>query len=737
MIPREGAVSGKWGSQLCCEAGGCCMPSSESTSQGTAGLVGRVDRAGEPVAHVRPDAAGGFDVHRLSDHLDAVAGLASEFARPFGNDDWAFLAGLWHDLGKYKADFQSYIRDRSGFERDEAEEGGPGKVDHTTAGAIYALERLGPKGRILAYLIGGHHSGLPDWIKAEARGRGLSERLADDRHLRETLAEQPPARILSAAAPTSVPCGKPMQSAEHVHLWLRMLFSCLVDADFLDTEAFMDPRRASARRSGSGLSPLRERYEAYMGELATVAKDTLVNQARAQIRAQCLEAASKEPGLFSLTVPTGGGKTLASMGFALDHALAHGKRRVIVAIPFTSIIEQTADTLRDVFGSDAVVEHHSNSDPERETLRGKLATENWDAPIVVTTNVQLFESLHASRTSRSRKLHNLVDSVLILDEAQMLPPEFLKPILSVLRGLTQHFGTTVVLCTATQPALQGTIGSRGNTLAGLSGVREIMRDPEALAKRLRRTALELREPVTEWQELGSDLEAHPTVLCIVNRRQDCRDLHAVMPEGTIHLSALMCGEHRSEVIARIRARLRAGDPIRVVSTQLVEAGVDLDFPVVYRALAGFDSIAQAAGRCNREGRLSEGTFGRVVVFDAPKPPPPGLLRKGAQATQELLRCHRELALSMSPEAFLRYFELHYGRVNSFDAKDIAGLLAGSSARRFEIQFKTAAARFRMIDDSQQQAIVVWYASERFSSRQQLEELRRFGHRRDRMRRLQR
>jgi len=700
-----------------------------------------VTASSEVVAHVRQSPDGEWIVHSLEEHLRDVARLAGSFATPFGNADWAELAGRWHDLGKYKQDFQNYIRNRSGYERDEAEEGGPGKVDHTAAGAIHAVDRFGPHGRVLAYLIAGHHSGLPDWIKEEGTSGGaLSERLDQRVHLEQALAGCPPPHVLEGQAPTTLPVGRRLPSTEHVHLWVRMLFSCLVDADFLDTEAFMDPSRPVERGSRHTLLSLKRRYDAFVENLQTSASDTPLNRIRRRILDECRRGASQPQGMFSLTVPTGGGKTLASLGFALDHALLQNKRRVIIAIPYTSIIEQTAEVLRSVCGDDAVVEHHSNLDPDRETQRSKLATENWDAPIIVTTNVQLFESLHAAKTSACRKLHNLVDSVVILDEAQMLPPEYLRPIISSLRGLTDCFGASVVLCTATQPALIGRIGAQEAAFDALQHVTELMSDPEALASELRRTRLELRNdltPLEGWNDIAAEIAQHDQVLTIVNTRGDCRDLHALMPSGAVHLSALMCGEHRSEVVARIKGDLKAGRAVRVISTQLVEAGVDIDFPVVYRALAGFDSIAQAAGRCNREGLLPDGELGRVVVFSAPKGAPPGLMRKGADATRELFRVAPDIAAGMTPSAFRRYFETFYRSVNSFDAASITGLLNGPDARQFAIQFRTAARKFCLIPDAGQRSIIVWYASPRFDSRQILEDLRRFGPSRSRMRRLQR
>lgn len=701
----------------------------------------RVNAAAIPIAHVRRAVDGHeWHVHSLEEHLKAVGLMSMGFASVFGNGDWGYAAGVLHDLGKYKADFQNYIRNRSGFERDEATDEGPGKVDHTAAGALYACQRFGPFGKILAYLIAGHHSGLPDWQKANQSGRSLSQRLSEPHHLNEALEQKPPHDILQIERPTSQPCGVPWKDQEHAHLWIRLLFSCLVDSDFLDTELFMDPNRAGKRPISQDLGVLKNRFDSYMQAKQDAAPPTAVNELRKKVLSECVQGALLAPGLFTLTVPTGGGKTLASMGFALQHALLHGKRRIIVVIPYTSIIEQTAEVLRQVFGDSNVLEHHSNLDPERESVRSKLATENWDAPIVVTTNVQLFESLFAARTSACRKLHNISNSVLILDEAQMLPPEFLKPILSSLKGLTGSFGVTAVLCTATQPALVGTIGAESAAFLGLENVRELISDHAELAERLKRVEVStlgaLNVPNT-WADIASQLVQFEQVLCIVNTRSNCRELHALLPADTIHLSGLMCSEHRSTVISSIKQKLKEGQPVRVVSTQLVEAGVDLDFPVVYRALAGLDSIAQAAGRCNREGKLAAGNFGRVVVFAPPKPAPPGLLRKGEDAAKEMFRCFPSMATELSPRAFTTYFKQFFSRVESFDAKGIEALLQGPDARSFNFQFRTAASAFSLIDDAGQKPVIAWYRGRKVDSRKVLADLATVGPNRDLMRRLQR
>jgi len=643
--------------------------------------------------------------HDLAVHLKSVAALAASHAKDFDSADWATLAGLWHDLGKYRPRFQNYIRQVSGFEADAHIKGEAGKAPHSTAGALLACDMFKEAGRVLAYLIAGHHAGLDDWHG------GLEVRLGSDearKELNESLSVSPPDEIFEydtfATDLRSIPGGK-----EGFALWVRMLFSSLVDADFLDTEAYMKPDKPAQRGSWPSMLELLDQFNNHMTTLVTTAASTIVNQLRAEILAQCRAQASDSPGLFSLTVPTGGGKTLSSLAFALEHAVRYEKRRIIYVIPYTSIIEQTADIFRGIFG-EAVIEHHSNaeSDPAKESSKSRLACENWDAPIVVTTNVQFFESLFARRTSRCRKLHNIVDSVVVLDEAQLLPPEFLQPILDVLNLLTRHYGVTVVLSTATQPAMSTReyFDARQN-IRGLENVREIISDPDALYSALERVRVRLpvdwNIPIS-WDALTQELTPHESVLVIVNRRKDARELWQQMPKGTQHLSALMCGAHRSNAINEIKARLKEKIPTRVISTQLVEAGVDLDFPVVYRALAGLDSIAQAAGRCNREGELDKG---EVVVFVPPKPAPPGFLRKGADACRSVLHSHNGNPLDRT--LFANYFERLYFACD-LDEQGISDLLK-ADGQSLAVNFRTAAEKFRLIQNEDTAPVIVRYRGE--------------------------
>jgi len=731
------------------------------------------------LAHVRQEEDGTWKTQNLRDHLEGTARKAASFAAKFGNPDWAKTIAYWHDLGKFNPGWQRHLKTSSGFDKEAHIEGSPGKGNHSSAGAVLAFAKFKKVqfARALAYSVAGHHAGLPDWDPGDALGDPLPMRVYKnplnqelDLEILEVIKSLPEAEpFIYCEKPQTVPFGVSSlttEDKEFLHLWIRMLFSCLVDADFLDTEEFMDPLKAKYRSgtsSSSGkstkeivLPALKRRFDTFMLRKITEAPKTSINEQRRKILETCRKKASLEPGFFSLTVPTGGGKTLSSMAFALEHALQYGKDRVIMAIPYTSIIEQTAKVLKygtddDVeieavkqrgdwlFGESAVLEHHSNMDPEREDPKNRLATENWDAPIIVTTNVQLFESLYASRPSRCRKLHNIANSVIILDEAQMVPPEFLKPILSVLRGLVSRFGVTVLLCTATQPALEGTIGSGKSVFTGIPEATEIINDPRSLAKAFKRVDLNLPKPDSlgrvSWDFLAAELVAYDQVLCIVNTRRDCRELHALMPEGTVHLSGFMCAEERSEIISEVKEKLRRGKPVRVVSTQLVEAGVDIDFPVVYRALGGLDSIAQAAGRCNREGTLNAlGKKGRVVVFLPPSPAPPGLLRKGEEASMEMLR--KQMFSDIEPELFKEYFRIFYSKVIDFDQPSFEDRLV-KEAKEFKFQFRTLAHHFNLIDNSRQESIIVEYDGTRQGSANLIKELRYKGPSRDLLRKLQR
>lgn len=659
--------------------------------------------AGVAIAHTREDGA----VHELRAHLEGVAALASTFARRFDTGSVAYLAGLWHDLGKYSAAFQAKLQGALDSQLNDddiaAQDAASQRVDHSTAGALLAMKKFNTlEGAAIAYAIAGHHAGLADYS-------ALRERFVKKRALLgEAIAGGVPDDLPAHSSPLvpawiqSQPGGD--EGQRRVEFWTRMVFSTLCDADFLDTEAFMAPARGQLRPRGATIAELARTLREHLDAVEAKAPASRVNTVRASVRRHCVESAALPPGRFTLTVPTGGGKTLAAMAFALEHAARHGLERVVVAVPYTAILEQNAAVYREVFarfGDDAVIEHHSALDPARETFRNKLATENWDAPIVVTTTVQLFESLFARRPGACRKLHRLARSVIVLDEAQTLPPGLLPTILDGITELTDRYGATVVSCTATQPAL-----ARTKLLpCGLTGLREIMPDANSLFEALRRVEVRMpprRAAPVSWPGLADALAGHDDVLAIVHLRNDARALSDALDArlgdtSTVHLSALQCPAHRSEIVASIKARKRAGERVRVVATQLVEAGVDLDFAVVYRALAGFEALAQAAGRCNREGRLAG--LGVVNVFVAPTQPPQGVLRDGLAVARSLLDAFPDDDV-LTPASQRRYFEHFYHRVQV--ERDRLGV----QVERAKLNFEETARRFKMIDEEWAAPVVV-------------------------------
>lgn len=640
----------------------------------------------------------------LREHLKNVAEMAREFAKPFGGAEWAYLAGLWHDLGKYSEEFQDKL-----FAENRAEahvETRLGRIVHSQAGGHFAtLKGWEGVDRVLSWLIMGHHSGLTDYISDRIGAKALEPKMRSPETSAGVLANVP-ADIAAGECPR-----QPFPAGADPSLFVRMLFSCVVDADFLDTEAFVDRDRKAARETRyPDMETLSKAFDTHMQKLCSEAAGSEVNEIRGEVLEQCRRSALRQPCVFTLTVPTGGGKTLSSLAFALRHARKHGKRRIIYVIPYTSIIEQTASVFRGIRGfEDAVVEHHYNvsvDDANVETARSRLAAENWDAPIIVTTAVQFFESLYASRTSRCRKLHNIADSVVIFDEAQCFPPEYLRPAVFGIRELHRHYGVTPVLCTATQPVLTRTERFDFKFREGFDSVVEVAREPDALARRVRRVEVGLLNgslaPVN-LDEIASAMVAEGrSVLCIVNRRDDCRELARLLPEeSAIHLSTNMCAQHRFDVLETIRERLRtASAPFFVVSTSLVEAGVDLDFPVVYRALAGLDSIAQAAGRCNREGRIAG--LGKAVVF-VPEPQPE-YVKQPAQLAAEFLI--GDLSNLFSPSNFERFFRQRFWQLGE-DELDRHGILALLS-EPMNYYFRTAAESFRLIGDDWQLPAIAPY-----------------------------
>lgn len=641
----------------------------------------------------------------LSIHLDKVAETTAMFADVFGAKSWGDVLGRCHDLGKLSREFQLYLSNSGSGSADAgAEEETLGtRVDHSTFGARFVEKEVNKlAGQLLAFCIAGHHTGLPDETSADDAGQRSTLRYKlDATRYAIAAVSAPDIELPKLISPLTMSKGAaPFQ----LGFFTRMLFSCLIDADRTRTEEFCDPERAVERSVVGGrpaLDALRNQLNRSLRKKQQDAEPTEVNRQRKIVLDRCREAANLPPGFFSLNVPTGGGKTLSSLAFALEHALVsgHNLRRVVMAIPYTSIIEQTADVYRAALGSLAkvgLVEHHTNLQPRSDTRSNQFGVENWGAPLIVTTNVQLLESLFAFRTTPCRKLHNLARSVIVLDEAQTIPVDLLRPALAALRELVLNYGCSIVLCTATQPALE----RRDDFELGLEAVRPIIPDAVALFQALRRVEVRKLGKRTD-DELASLLVQDQRALCIVNTRKHAARLYDKVSTNSeaadcFHLSTWMCGAHRRAVLEMIRERLKAKQPCRVVSTQLVEAGVDLDFPTVYRAEAGFDSIAQAAGRCNREGSLP---LGLTYVFEAEERPPTGLLRAAADTAKELQSKHPD---PLDPKAVEDYFRLFYWtQKDRWDKHGVMKTMSLDQARgRALLQFREMAAAFRIIRDEQ-------------------------------------
>ena len=638
----------------------------------------------------------------VKDHLQGTADLAEEFAAKFGKADWGYCCGMLHDIGKYSQEFQRKIHENLNIQ-----------VDHSTAGAKVCNE-LGGYYWLLTYCIAGHHAGLPDLgrkgLPSSLLGR-LEKRLCDYSAFEKEI-EIPQ---ISTSPITMDPEKDPHFA---LSVFIRMLYSCLVDADFLDTERFMSNGMIQ-RDSGECMEVLLEKLKDRISKWLVNRDDTTVNGRRSEILRNCLEQGKAPKGLFQLTVPTGGGKTVASLAFALQHAVEHHMDRVIYVIPYTSIIEQNAQVFREILGNENVLENHSNVDYEisEDFKPMQLAAENWDKPVVVTTNVQFFESLYANKPSKCRKLHNIVNSVIIFDEAQMLPPNYLKPCMAMIEELLQQYGTSIVLCTATQPALQ-------QFLPAKYVARELCPRRDEQFRFFERVTYQNIDTVTE-EEMTEKLQQEWHALCIVNTRERAQRLYKrLQGNGVYHLSTTMYPAHRRRVLAEIRERLddKKRKKCIVISTSLVEAGVDLDFTSVYRELAGVDSIIQAAGRCNRNGESGKDKS-IVRIFQWEDKERVSGQRQQIDTTKNLLEEGRDItALDNITEYFRRLYRI---KGESLDIKKILDKFKDGN-----YQFATVAGEFNLIEEN----TVTVYINREPEAEALLHEIRQQGLTKSRMRR---
>ncbi|NLG99047.1 MAG: CRISPR-associated helicase Cas3' [Chloroflexi bacterium] len=633
----------------------------------------------------------------ILDHLQGTAQLAYNNGLDAGVADLARTAALLHDIGKYSQAFQRRLA------------GSGERVDHATAGAKEAVNLFKSSpiqkvlGELLAYCIAGHHGGLPDYgspadLEVGTLLARLKRKVEDYSAYRKEL--HPSALAVSERLPVQI---SPETVGFTLSVLTRMIYSALVDADFQDTETFVNGGK-KPRGDYANLQTLTQQFSDYLQQFDN--PQTPINRRRSETLQTCITRSSDPPGLFTLTLPTGAGKTLASMAFALNHAVCHGLKRVIYVIPYTSIIEQNAAVFKRSLGiyHDHVLEHHSNFDwnPKEQgertdysnhnsaLMKLRLAAENWDIPIIVTTSVQFFESFYANRSSRCRKLHNLAKSVIIFDEAQMLPRPYLKPCLYAVTELVRNYGATAVFCTATQPYLDPFI-------PGGMQITELIPNVKEQFNFYRRVQVVYQGRLSDV-DLLAQINQHEQALCVVNTRKHARALYSELPqEGSFHLSTLMCAVHRSQVIGEIRRRLQSGQPCRVISTQLLEAGVDLDFPVGYRALAGLESIIQSAGRVNREGRRPTGT---LLVFEPDSEharKTPLYIRQSADIARRILDKYPD---PISIEAVRAYFtEIYQHQApQNFDSRNILGCFEKHTPAP-DFDFQTAAENFKLIGEN--------------------------------------
>ena len=638
------------------------------------------------LAHISED-----DLREQSilEHLNGTGELAGEFASCFGCRPWGYGCGVMHDIGKYSDQFQKRLH-------------GGSKTDHATAGARELYER---KNYIGAYCIAGHHSGLLDGGSTSDTGGtgtflGRMKKTLDDYAAYKTEIEIP-----YFPDPPQKPLGK---GGFSLSFFIRMLFSCLVDADYLDTEAFMSPGRTDRGRHDT-MEVLSERLRRYVEPWFGNDDITTINGRRTAILRECMARGKDPQGVFQLTVPTGGGKTVSSLAFALQHAEEHHLNHIIYVIPYTSIIEQNAQVFKDILGKDNVLEDHCNvSCDSPDDINGvRLAAENWDCPVVVTTNVQFFESLFSNRTSKCRKLHNISNSVIIFDEAQMLPVNYLKPCIRAVSELVYNYHASAVICTATQPSLQEFFPDQLK-------MKEICPDVKKQYEFFKRTTLRNIGEITE-ERLVELLREQPQVLCILNsRRRVQRVYDSLKGEGVYHLSTFMYPVHRKRLLQKIRTRLGTGQPCTLIATSLVEAGVDFDFRTVFRELAGIDSVIQAAGRCNREGNRSREECETVVfrLEQAKDIHIPQELKLPIAVAGQVAERYADIS---SLEAIEEYFRrLYHFKGEGLDTRDIIGQFE-SGSKTLLFPFASVAEQFRLIDNNTKTVLIdlepeaVWIA----------------------------
>lgn len=632
--------------------------------------------------------------HTLTNHLLETAKSASKFARVFGYEKAGFVLGLFHDLGKVNPKFQKYLLACNKGQKAT-------KTTHSIQGSSFLWWLLLQQNKInvpLAICALGHHGGLDSQHKIITQNGKLYEWWKDKENDSIKKLMQDFLKNFSLVTPEKLPANELKQE-----FLLRMLFSALVDADFLDTEKHFNVSQSTLRTNSVRPTDLWAVFRAKQLKMMWQNRKDRLNKIRNKIYFSCLEAAKNQPGVFKLTVPTGGGKTLSGMAFALKHSVVnktHGFQRIIIALPYTSIIDQNAKVYREIFGDNFVLEHQSQvevkeeDDQDENYLRQRLASENWDYPIIVTTAVQLFESLFNNKPSRCRKLHNIAKSILILDEIQTLPPELVEPTMDILQTLVDDYGVTLVLSTATQPAFDST-----PYLKVFNGIQitEIVRDYKTYFDNLKRVEYSPLKEFNSLDKLADEIaqQENSQSLTILNTRKHALKLMETLRErkvdGLYHLSTLLCGAHRKKILNEVTEKLNSNVTVsvRLISTQVVESGVDLDFPVVFRAIAPLDRIVQAAGRCNRNDKRN--AKGRVIIFNFPEQKSPSQTYKLGIENAGILLKRNDPERLHDPDLYTEFFQMIF--------RDIPLDKHNIQADRKELDFPIVAEKYKLIEDT--------------------------------------
>ncbi len=632
------------------------------------------------IAHKRDD-----DTEQsLLAHLNSTAGYAGRFALAFGESDCAKVIALAHDIGKYSVDSQKRIRGKNI------------EVDHSTAGSrVLANNQTCLLGLLSAYCVMGHHGGLPDGgSKSQHQSfPGTFYYRLTDSNIPDYSSYSNEIELVLLKQPKSWNPGKNILNENvgfSLSFFTRMLFSCLVDADWLDTEVFMS-NASVKRRHFESINMLCNKLSEHLKGLDNPKKK--IDKKRTALCDDCIKAAKSKRGLFSITAPTGSGKTKASLAFALNHADENNMDHVIYVVPYNTIIEQNAKVFEDILGASNVVQHHNNIEYDDQDPR-RFAMENWDAPIIVTSSVQFFESLFANKPGKCRKLHNIANSVIVFDEAQMLPVPCLIPCVAAIGELVVNCNCSAVLTTATQSSLD-------EYFLPLT-IKEINSAPKQMYEDFRRVTYMIEDKPFSDEHLVSELSSYDQVLCVVNTRKKAQEI-AFQINNAYHLSTTMYPAHRAEILKEIREKLKNGKPCRVISTSLIEAGVDVDFPTIYREKAGLDSIIQAAGRCNREGENSpQASVAHVFTFESADPP--AIIQQNIAAFEHARQNHPDIASLQAIECYFKQLRYIIGQ-EGLDRKNTVQQFNDGMRNAFSFPFRTVAEQFHLIDSDKRTIVV--------------------------------